>query len=134
MALLKFNVSDIRILMEHTKNAPEHVPLYNQGEKPPAGLWLVGDQGVYLMSNGQPNLLHDGTLRNENTKEFTSGFVVYAKGINPDIDEEWFDTKRATFGGDDGSDFIALDSLENIITPKKRVLTIDITPTTFRIY
>ena len=66
-------------------------------EKP--GLWLVGDQGVYLLSNGK---LPDGT----------KPLVVYAEECDPRTNDDWFDVKRRTFGGDDGADFIAAEQLE----------------------
>ncbi len=66
-------------------------------EKP--GLWLVGDHGVYLMSNGQ---LLDGA----------KPLVVYAEECDPSTNDDWFDVKRRTFGGDDGVDFIDAEQLE----------------------
>ncbi|MBO9126296.1 MULTISPECIES: DUF3085 domain-containing protein [Rhizobium/Agrobacterium group] len=66
-------------------------------EKP--GLWLVGDHGVYLMSNGK---LLDGA----------KPLVVYAEECDPSTNDDWFDVKRRTFGGDDGVDFIDAEQLE----------------------
>ncbi|WP_429817342.1 DUF3085 domain-containing protein [Ensifer sp. B1-9] len=66
-------------------------------EKP--GLWLVGDRGVYLMSNGK---LPDGARP----------LVVYAEECDPRTTDDWFDVKRRTFGGDDGVDFIDAEQLE----------------------
>ena len=68
-----------------------------KSERP--GLWLVGDQGVYLMSNGK--LAEDG-----------KPFVVYAEECDPNKNDEWFDVKRRTFGGDDGVEFLDAESLE----------------------
>lgn len=64
------------------------------GTKIPAGIWLVGDQGVYVMSNHKAS-------EGEGLPK-----VEYAVGINPDVDEQWYDLKRAMFGGDDGCEFI----------------------------
>lgn len=63
------------------------------------GLWLVGDHGVYLMSNG--NLAQGG-----------KPLVVYAEECDPNRIDDWFDVKRSTFGGDDGVDFIDAEALE----------------------
>ena len=62
-----------------------------KGEIP--GLWLVGDQGVYIMSNGK---LADGDRP----------LVVYSDECHPVGNPDWFDYKRHHFGGDDGIEFI----------------------------
>lgn len=64
------------------------------GIKDPAGFWLIGDQGVYLMHNGH----------------YVEGeqCVVYAKECDPTTMpfEQWWSAKRSSFGGDDGCEFI----------------------------
>jgi hypothetical protein len=68
------------------------------------GFWLVGDEGVYLMHNGQ---------RPEGEKPM----VVYATECDPtklDFDD-WWNTKRATWGGDDGVEFIAETTIRKIV-------------------
>jgi hypothetical protein len=60
-----------------------------EGEIP--GLWLVGDQGVYIMSNGK---LPDGGRP----------LVVYSEECHPVGNPDWFDYKHR--GGDDGIEFI----------------------------
>jgi len=62
-----------------------------EGEKP--GLWLVGDEGVYILSNGK---LADGARP----------LVVYSEECHPVGNPDWFDYKRRWFGGDDGIEFI----------------------------
>jgi hypothetical protein len=71
--------------------------MYGQPETAKPGLWLVGDHGVYLMSNGAPGMMRpDGK----------SAVVAYADGIDPKKDKDWWDAKRHTFGGDDGSVYL----------------------------
>jgi hypothetical protein len=67
-----------------------------EGEK--AGLWLVGDQGVYIMSNGK---LADGTR----------ALVIYAEQRHPKGDFDWWDYKRRHFGADDGIEFLEAERL-----------------------
>ncbi len=62
------------------------------------GLWLVGDQGVYIMANGK---LPKGE----------KPFVVYSEQCHPRGDIDWWDYKRRHFGGDDGVEFIAAEPL-----------------------
>jgi len=57
-------------------------------------LHLVGDHGLYMMA---------GSKENFPRKDGGEGsHVVYAKGCNPDLDEDFYDNKKALFGGDDG--------------------------------
>lgn len=67
-----------------------------KGEIP--GLWLVGDQGVYIMSNGK---LADGDRP----------LVVYSGECYPVGNPDWFHYKHRHFGGDDGIEFIDAERL-----------------------
>ncbi|MEC5382370.1 DUF3085 domain-containing protein [Aurantimonas sp. C2-6-R+9] len=67
-----------------------------KGENP--GLWLVGDQGVYIMSNGK---LADGDRP----------LVVYSDECHPVGNPDWFHYKHRHFGGDDGIEFIDAERL-----------------------
>jgi hypothetical protein len=73
------------------------------GKGEQAGLWLVGDHGVYLMSNGK---LPDGA----------KSLVIYAEECDPTTNDDWFHVKRATFGGDDGIEFFDGVHLEAMMT------------------
>ena len=65
-------------------------------EKP--GLWLVGDQGVYLLSNGK-------------LAEGERALVIYADECHPVGNPDWWHYKRRHFGGDDGIEFLAAERL-----------------------
>lgn len=65
-------------------------------EKP--GLWLVGDQGVYLLSNGK-------------LAEGQRALVVYSDECHPAGNPDWWHYKRRHFGGDDGIEFLDAESL-----------------------
>lgn len=65
-------------------------------EKP--GLWLVGDQGVYLLSNGK-------------LAEGERALVVYSEECHPVGNPEWWHYKRRHFGGDDGIEFLDAERL-----------------------
>lgn len=67
-----------------------------KGEIP--GLWLVGDQGVYILSNGR---LADGDRP----------LVVYSDECHPVGNPDWFHYKHRHFGGDDGIEFIHAERL-----------------------
>lgn len=67
-----------------------------EGEIP--GLWLVGDQGVYIMSNGK---LASGDRP----------LFLYSDECHPIGNPDWYDYKRCHFGGDDGIEFIDAECL-----------------------
>jgi hypothetical protein len=75
--------------------------------KIPAGLWLVGDQGVYLMSNAAE--------RNEQ--------VAYADQSNPEkMDfDEWWNAKQDIFGADDGVEFLSIEGLRRGLNPGGKI-------------
>ncbi len=89
---LHFPWAEVSKALDEARSASSVQPLYGTDTGP--GLWLVGDQGVYLMPNTT------GTKRT----------IVYARECDPTkMDfETWWANKRASFGGDDGVGFIGL--------------------------
>ncbi|MDO1585480.1 DUF3085 domain-containing protein [Rhizobium oryzicola] len=87
------------------------------------GVWLVGDHGVYLCSNGK---LPDGERP----------LVAYALECDPRINDDWFEVKLMTFGGDDGVEFIDAAQLEAMIaaTPNARHLGISFQPDSMELF
>ena len=83
-------------------------------EKP--GVWLVGDEGVYIMSNGK-------------LAEGQRPFVVHAEECDPKINPDYWHYKRQYFGGDDGIDFLDAETLVKLIAaaPAATHLTIAMT-------
>ena len=120
---LHFDLKEVEELVTLTMSQnPGHVPYtggsWGRPEQLKRGLQLVGDHGVYLMSNApeqqkQPN----GRYR-----------VAYAEGCDPDKDEDFYENKRELFGGDDGVEFLDMPSvlrwLENGKQVKARRLTL----------
>lgn len=103
MAVLVFDAKSVERLVEHALCAPEHEMGWASEATPKPALQLVGDQGVYLMSNGRPPDKRDAQ---------DGCFVAYARGLNPHTDPDWWQTKRATYGGDDGADI--LDVIDDV--------------------
>jgi hypothetical protein len=87
-----------------------------EGEKP--GLWLVGDQGVYIMSNGR-------------LPEGARALLIYSEQCHPAGDIDWWDYKRRHFGGDDGIEFIDAERLIPLFDRHRGAthLTIELTET-----
>ena len=64
---------------------------------------LVGDAGIYLMSNGDPPIFHDGTLIREKGNERKPHLIAEAEGCDAFAEfEAWWPIHNAI---DDGSDF-----------------------------
>lgn len=74
-------------------------------------LQCVGDSGVYLITN----VAAEGTPAERGT-------VAYADGCNPNIDEDYYDSKRRLFGSDDGSVTIPYQWVLWAQSAKKRLL------------
>ncbi|GAA0475531.1 hypothetical protein Aca07nite_84420 [Actinoplanes capillaceus] len=93
MIRLRFPLRDVLALAEHAIAAPEHGPTYNEhfeGTTPTPSLWFVGDEGLYLMSNGLPGL-PDPTNADRQR-------VVYADGYRTPMSKHALNT---VIGGDD---------------------------------
>lgn len=147
---LTFKVSEVRRLVEHSKACKEHrpsyedlfVPEYHKGGevkkdendwpdsknidhcKLPAGLWLVADQGVYLMSNGNPSLLvEEGKSTN---------IVAYAAESDPTAGSEfddWYEAKHSIMGGDDSVTTLPITMFDPVlaVSPDDATLKIKVT-------
>lgn len=70
--------------------------------KPKPGLWLVGDEGVYIMSCGK-------------LAEGQRPLVFYAEECDPTTNSDYWHIKRQYYGGDDGVDFVAAVEFEKLI-------------------
>ncbi|HYN39931.1 MAG TPA: DUF3085 domain-containing protein [Rhodospirillales bacterium] len=121
---LCFKLRQVKTLLQHAAAAPATKPVYDEHTGP--GLWLVGDDGIYLMSNGLPPLLHpDQDVRH---------VVAYARECDPtrmDFDA-WRTVKNASFGGDDGVEFLPLPDLQSAVAGSEgagvSVVMLDVTP------
>lgn len=105
--ILHFDQAKVRALLAHALAAPDHRLTYGQtlkGAAPEPGLWLIADDGVYLMSNGLPPLAQPD-------------HVVYADETDPEtVDPETMDAvKRQSSGGDDSVEFLDAASVQKAI-------------------
>ena len=107
--MFTFSITDICAVLERSRadaaaNGGYRVPY--QGISPEAearpGLWLVGDEGVYMMSSGK-------------LSEGQRPLVVYAEECDPKTNPDHWHYKRRYFGGDDGVEFLDAVELEQLI-------------------
>ena len=103
--MFTFPLVDVRAALERGRsdaaiNGGFRNPYYGlrpgEGEKP--GVWLVGDDGVYILSTGK-------------LAEGQRPFVVYAEECDPKTNPDCWHYKRQHFGGDDGIEFIDAEQL-----------------------
>lgn len=107
---LTFPVDKLLTEISTTKAAPAHHKYWNKTVGPQ--IQIVGDHGVYLMGNHV----------RENTKPGESYDVIYANECDPTKMpfDDWYDTKRRVFGGDDGVDLFPVDTMESIVLAAKK--------------
>ena len=100
--ILKFDKSTVWRLVDHAANAPTYQLYY--GEDLGRCLMLVGDAGIYLMSNGTPPMYHDGTLRKgDDTEHNKTHLIAEAEGCGSSADiDDWWPLHNAL---NEGSDF-----------------------------
>lgn len=155
MATISFKLSELHGIAEHARSAPKRRACFSQQfdrdlwkkeyqeqqvsdmdimtklkgkqvdeAKIPRGFWLVKDNGVYVMSNGFPlDKKSDGEDMN----------ICFAKGCNPSVDGNWYDTARSKLGGDDGVFFLPLDFYDISVERGKRTLSINVTASAFKL-
>lgn len=127
--MFSFSVTDVRAVITRGRidaftNGGFRNPHYGlapgKDEKP--GLWLVGDEGVYILSNGK-------------LAEGQRALVVYAEECDPKTNPDYWHYKRQHFGGDDGINFLDAVELVKLMTasPTATHLTIEMTDTSMSI-
>lgn len=88
-----FRTAEVRRCITHALHSPRWKMGYTGEEPAVPALFFVHDDGVYLMSNGDPaDLKSPGEL---------SCYAAYAEGCDPDKDAEYYETARYLVGGDD---------------------------------
>lgn len=121
---LRFNITGVWRLVDHARNSPNFLPFYGTDTGP--ALWLVGDAGIYLMSNGSPRMAHDGMHIPKGRECEHRSFTVHAAGCDPSVDgfEHWRKLHNAV---EEGSDFcftIDANSLPTILNQSKNEIAI----------
>jgi len=107
-AVLKFDKATVWRLVDHAENSPTHIKAWGEKKTKPA-LWLVGDSGVYLMSNGNPPLLSNGKISKIGNTVGQPRLTAHAEGCDvTDLVDDWWPIHNAVAGGDDFSQTIPL--------------------------
>lgn len=90
MGVCKFKTEDMKRVIKHALQSKEWRMPWSE-EAPQPAILFVHDQGIYCMSNGIPRDVSDEK----------STYCVYAKGCDPQNDEDFYEEARYLVGGDD---------------------------------
>jgi hypothetical protein len=131
MAKLTFDIERVKKMVAHSKGKKHKDTIYGQplvGEQYKEYLYLVHDQGVYLMSGAEERQPNENPLK-------ISCYAAYAQGCDPDKDSEWYDEARHLVGGDDFAEPLPLKMFEDIIARSgtKKTLVLTLTPKTIKL-
>lgn len=125
--ILTFRRPQVERLLAHTRAALMHRTLYDDPSSGVAGLWLVADDGVYLMSNGFPPPLQEGRGANGQI------VVAYAEEAHPKAIafNFWWAAKVTSCGREDITRFIPVATIHDALQqqPKDAYVRLDVTPT-----
>jgi hypothetical protein len=127
--LYHFDIEPVKRLLEHARASDKHQVLYDNPDTDAPGLWIVGDQGLYILSNGDPRFLR---AADDPEREHSIVFAVYADEANPWTlpFDQWWEAKRQGFGGDDGVEFLPVIEIDRQLRNPLRAdkFVLDITP------
>jgi Protein of unknown function (DUF3085) len=104
---LHFDRKLVEELLDHTETAKIQRPLYSHRPKQPT-IWVVGDDGIFLMSGGSDPKVVDGLP-----------VVCYARECNPRTMpfDDWWAVKNEVWGGDDTIEtFTAVEIRDALVT------------------
>lgn len=111
MARFIFDGAAVLELLSHAKAAPKTTSPYGLTEDPGPGLFFVKDDGVYVMSNGEPPL---PGAESRNKVVYAQGYEALPQTASVDERMEQYDKVRDAAGGDDFAEFIPAKSIEKL--------------------
>jgi len=129
MSRLIFDLAALRPIVEHTLSASEHAPTFGQTPPIAPALWVVKDDVIYLMSNGRPRQMADGSSATGQDQDGQS-LVVYAEGFDPvkaDPMAVWSAARKAV-GGDDFGEPLPAEWFKDALDRGERTITPNVTP------
>lgn len=116
MTKLIFPAEGVARVVRHALGSKKWGRGYGQTGQPKPCIIFVKDEGIYLMSNGEPADIVKEPQR----------FVVYAEGYDPTKEDRMvvYDRAREAVGGDDFGDYIEIDEVIRAIVAKRLPLSI----------
>lgn len=113
MPVFTFAMSEVLPLIHSSLMAARRTPTFGQQSEGgrgrarmvPPGLVLVGDHGVYLLSNAEGQASVQGAGLEAGRQRMPLAYAIECNPEKMDFDE-WHEAKVGLYGGDDGSDFL----------------------------
>jgi hypothetical protein len=93
-----FKTEEVLRCVEHALAAKNWSMAGAEDETPTPCLYFVHDQGVYVMSNGEPR---DVISAEAASADRPTTYVVYAAHCDPARDTDWWQNSADLVGGDD---------------------------------
>jgi hypothetical protein len=129
MGICKFKTADVKRCVAHALRSSAWGMAWS-AEPPQPALFFVHDQGVYLMSNGQP------IDKKNPAASKSASYVVYAEGCDPNSGasfDEWYGHSRDLVGGDDFVETLPVDKTWLESCDKFKELVIEVSRLSFDI-
>ncbi len=108
---LVFEGTTVLELLAHTKAAPRNTSPYGLTENPGPGLFLVKDDGIYVMSNGKPGL---PGVETRNKVVYARGYEALPASASVEQRMARYDKIRDAVGGDDFAELLPAKSLAGL--------------------
>jgi Protein of unknown function (DUF3085) len=126
MTDLIFRPEEVAPLVHHSMNAPEQGKAWGRPPFAEPMLCFVKDEGIYLMSNGEPRQLKQLLGPVGARKDW--GQVAYALGYSPEVEECW-DRCTEAVGGDDFVEYLPASAFEPALGVPGALIHITLTET-----
>ena len=123
--VLRFDKVSVWRLYDHARNSPRIAKGYWDERRAKRALVLVGDSGIYLMSNGEPPMMDDGrVMRGKNTKRQLR-FTAMAEGCGVADDmTAWWHLHNAIAEGSDFAHALVLSDFAKPLEEADRQIVI----------
>lgn len=131
--ILRFDRATVWRLVDHAQNATDTLPSYSDRRRI-RGLWLVGDLGIYLMSNGSPPIYSDGKVSIKARRKNNDRLVAYASVCGLEVEfERWWPLHNAVANGSDFTLTIPLSKIKHALEVSKSEIVIVVNETSMAI-
>lgn len=125
--ILKFDIATVWRLVDHARTAKRSMTYYGKRLRK-RSLCLVGDAGVYLISNGLPTMDDKGNLIKKRKSIGIRRLTAPAAGCDPAYNafDDWWAIHNAIDGGNDFSIPMPIEQFEPILPSCKSQIVIRI--------
>ena len=134
IVILKFGVATVWRLVDHARTTKRSMNYYGKRLRK-RSLCLVGDAGIYLISNGLPAMDDKGNIITTKKNTGIRRLTASAIGCDPAYNalDDWWAIHNAIDGGNDFSIPIPIEQFEKVLPLCKSQIVIRINPEQYEI-